>query len=145
MHWVLCVHTQKIIEPRNTGEIYHPIYACLESEIPKSPEFSTCSPQQICSKDKEWLFSEYTMDGWSIFSGTEPRGAFITYTFVFGSSTFFALAPVGVYLSHQAIGKKFWKERQMNWWLIINAGVVVSMAALIGGTLFIFVSIFNEF
>lgn len=85
------------------------------------------------------------MDGWSIFSGNEPRGAFITYTFVFGSSTFFALAPVGVYLGHQAIGKTFWKESQMNWWSTINAGVVVSMAALIGGTLFTFVSIFNEF
>ncbi|PGH09239.1 hypothetical protein AJ80_07716 [Polytolypa hystricis UAMH7299] len=49
--WVISMHISRSLRNKNSG---HVAYDCLASRIPGAPGASTCSAQQICSKD--WLF-----------------------------------------------------------------------------------------
>ncbi|CEL00890.1 hypothetical protein ASPCAL00482 [Aspergillus calidoustus] len=79
VQWLVGAHIFSSLHADSSG---HPVYDCLASQIQEAPGFTSCTAQQICSKD--WLFHSPRFI-WAAGGGIAVEGllaAFLTCTLV---------------------------------------------------------------
>lgn len=128
--WILCAHLRALTSPKTLDEAYHSVYECLESEIAQAPGTTICSPELLCSKEKEWMFADYRWDSWIIMdsSAKEIYNNYLV-TFVFASIA--AWTTILFWGSDRLYRRDKWFAIKVNWRLALNGTVIASLFVLI--------------
>lgn len=128
--WILCVHL--LLVGANVRRTKYPVYQCLESEILQAPGATVCSPQILCSKEKQWLFANR---GWDINIdngvGLGKKAADARYSGVFFFSSVAAWAALGFWVLNQVYFKGKWYRWDVKWRRVLNGTVVASLVYLL--------------
>lgn len=75
IQWIASANIWRGVSSQNTSD--YPAYNCLASQIPTAPGISTCSANQICSRDL--LFRAYSFEFSGSFSPSPELGVFILF------------------------------------------------------------------
>ncbi|KAK2763177.1 hypothetical protein FQN54_009813 [Arachnomyces sp. PD_36] len=107
----------------NSSETIYPSYSCLASQVSSGPGTSSCSAEEICSKD--WLFSGPNFPIPGDQGEGLPFGLFILMTTAAGSAVAIS------WLVSIDVGGRSFKENYSMWAPTINLALVGALSILI--------------